>query len=72
VLKFYDRTWDPNEGGLQWCCTYLWEFPVAMADGSATSDTYIGFNSGKPLYLENEIGKPVFTTWFGCRGRDRE
>jgi type II secretory pathway pseudopilin PulG len=72
VFKYYDRHWNPSEGGMQWCCTSLWEFPVAMADGSATSGTYIGFNGGRPLYLENEIGRPVATTWFGCRGRDRE
>jgi type II secretory pathway pseudopilin PulG len=71
VFRFYDRHWNPSEGGVQWCCTALWEFPVAMADGSATSGTYIDFNGGNPLYLENEMGRPVATTWFGCRGRDR-
>lgn len=61
----------PDEGGRSFCCADLWFFPVAMADSSATAGTYLDFNSGQPPYMENEIGVPVYSTWYGVRGMDR-
>lgn len=54
------------------CCTgELWEFPVANADSSALSGHWRFFNGDRPLYLENEAGMPVLSTWSGIRGVDR-
>lgn len=60
-----------HEGGRTFCCTDLWVFPVAMTDGSARSGTFLDFSAGQPPYVENEIGVPVYSTWYGARGMDR-
>lgn len=54
------------------CCDgTLWEFPVAFADASVKSGNWRDFNGDKDLYLENQIGMPVLSTWNGVRGVDR-
>lgn len=53
------------------CCTHLWEFPVANADSSVIKGHWMFFNGDRPLYIENEIGQPVESTWLGVRGIDR-
>lgn len=53
------------------CAGELWEFPVANADTSVISGHREFFNGGRPLYLENNIGMPVLSTWSGVRGVDR-
>lgn len=73
IFRYYDKSPEPSEGGIQFCCVVPWQFPVALAaDGAALSGTYLDFNGGLPPYVENQIGMPVYSTWFGCRGRDRE
>lgn len=61
----------PNPHARSYCCTDLWEFPVAMADSSVTTGTYLEFNGNKPLWEENGIGVPIDRTWLGVRGIDR-
>lgn len=72
AFKWYEGNEDPAQGGLVYCCGGApWEFPIALAsDGAAVSGTYLSLNGGQPPYIENSIGIPVYTTWFGCRGRD--
>lgn len=53
------------------CAGELWEFPVANADASVVSGHRLYFNGGRPLSMENQIGMPVLSTWFGVRGTDR-
>ena len=53
------------------CCATLWTFPVGMADGSAEAGDYLRFNNGKPVFQEDDIGAPVFSTWQGVKGIDR-
>ncbi|MCL4222378.1 MAG: prepilin-type N-terminal cleavage/methylation domain-containing protein [Phycisphaerales bacterium] len=73
------RLWDgqPNEtfGGINvFCCAAAfvdWPTPVSFADGSAASGTMREFLDGDSLYMEHDIGAPVYSTWFGIRGRDR-
>ncbi|MFG0241397.1 MAG: hypothetical protein ACF8R9_01290 [Phycisphaerales bacterium JB054] len=62
----------PDPKAQAFCCGGLWEFPVAMADGSVTSGNYIEFNGGQPVWEENGIGVPVWTTWLGVHGLDRK
>lgn len=60
-------------GGVEmFCCDgTLWEFPVAFTDTSVQSGHWRYFNGGRDLYLENEVGMPVLSTWSGVRGVDR-
>jgi len=62
----------PDQSARSFCCTDLWRFPVAMADGSVTTGNYIEFNGGQPVWEENGIGVPVWTTWLGVHGLDRK
>ncbi|MCW5776692.1 MAG: type II secretion system protein [Phycisphaeraceae bacterium] len=71
VFKVHNGSPIPGEGGSQFCCFELWRFPAAMSDGSSTAGTYLDFHSGLPPYVENEIGMPVYSTWYGVRGMDR-
>lgn len=48
-----------------------WPAPVSFTDGSATSGVVADFLGGSPQYIEYGIGGPVYSTWFGVRGRDR-
>ncbi len=61
----------PAAGYKGYCCTDLWEFPVANADASVIVGHWKFFNGGRPLHEENLIGMPVMTTWMGVRGMDR-
>ncbi|MCW5763664.1 MAG: type II secretion system protein [Phycisphaeraceae bacterium] len=61
----------PSEGGTGFCCAWPWIAPIAFSDGSAGSGTYVDFNEEMPLLLDEGIGMPVISTWFGVRGRDR-
>lgn len=54
-----------------YCCTIPWVFPVAMMDASIETGTYLDFNGGEMPRVENNIGVPVKSTWFGVRGLDR-
>ena len=62
-------------GGVNGFCCGLslphWPAPISFADGSATSGIMTDFLGGLPPYLEYGIGGPVYSTWFGVRGRDR-
>ncbi len=71
LFKVHNGSPIPEEGGTQFCCIELWVFPVAFADASASTGTYLDFNKGLPPYIEHEIGMPVYSTWFGVRGMDR-
>ncbi|MCQ3940983.1 MAG: hypothetical protein DPW19_07805 [cyanobacterium CYA1] len=71
LFKVHNGSPIPEEGGTQFCCMDLWVFPAAFADGSASAGTYLDFHNGLPPYVENEIGMPVYSTWFGVRGMDR-
>lgn len=61
----------PAAGYRGFCCTDLWEFPVANADASIVVGHWKFFSGNRPLYQENEMGTPVMTTWLGVRGIDR-
>ncbi len=62
-------------GGINgFCCAASpphWRAPVSFSDGSATSGTLLDFLGVSTLYMEDSIGGPVYSTWFGVRGRDR-
>jgi type II secretory pathway pseudopilin PulG len=61
----------PSAGYMGFCCTDLWEFPVANADSSVIVGHWRFFNGNRPLYRENGMGTPVMSTWLGVRGTDR-
>lgn len=61
----------PVEVDMFCCAGDLWEFPVANADTSVLSGHREFFNGGRALYLENDVGMPVLSTWSGVRGVDR-
>jgi prepilin-type N-terminal cleavage/methylation domain-containing protein len=55
-----------------WCCIpNRPRGPVAFCDGSISEFRWDELLTGE-LYVENGIGSPVCTTWFGARGRDRQ
>ncbi|MCE7975061.1 MAG: type II secretion system protein [Leptolyngbya sp. PLA1] len=60
-----------SEGGQWFCCGPRWRSAVAMGDASVTRGDYIDFNGGEPPVIVDDIGRPVYTTWGGIRGRDR-
>ncbi|MDX2017237.1 MAG: type II secretion system protein [Planctomycetota bacterium] len=55
-----------------WCCV-LPASPgaVAFADSSAAFRRWTDGLDGQPLIVEQWVGYPVLTTWYGSRGRDR-
>lgn len=60
-----------SEGGKWFCCGPRWRSAVAMGDASVGQGDYIEFNGGEPPVIVDDIGRPVYTTWGGIRGRDR-
>jgi type II secretory pathway pseudopilin PulG len=57
-----------------WCCFAELQpkGAVSFADGSAAELSWPELLGERDdLYLENGIGGPVFSTWYGIRGRDR-
>lgn len=55
-----------------WCCVPgSPKGPVGFIDGSAGDYFALELLPDQTLYLENEIGSPVHTTWGGAKGRDR-
>lgn len=60
-----------SEGGQWFCCGPRWRSAVAMGDASVAQGDYIEFNGGEPPVIVDDIGRPVYTTWGGVRGRDR-
>ncbi len=63
---------NPSEGlAMGFCCEGPWISPVAFSDGSSTSGTYRDFQGGLPLLIDQGIGIPIISTWFGVRGIDR-
>lgn len=71
VYKWNHGNSNPYEGGIVFCRGHVWRFAVAFADGSADTGTWVEFLRGEPLYIEEVIGAPVYSTWLGCRGMDR-
>lgn len=64
-----------NDGQIEslWACGEgLPRGPVAFADGSASVQQCMELLPGRALYIENGIGVPVVSTWFGARGRDKQ
>jgi len=60
-----------SEGGQWFCCGPRWRSAVAMGDASVRQGDYIEFNGGEFPVIVDDIGRPVYTTWGGIRGRDR-
>lgn len=59
------------EGGVVFCCGPRWITPVSMVDLSIRLGTYMDFpGAGGPIAPVDQIGAPVFSTWYGFRGRD--
>ncbi len=57
-----------------WCCfTHVRTYPapVAFTDGHIETGFWTDFMPEDELYIENNVGWPAFTTWFGHRGRSK-
>lgn len=61
---------DP-EHGHGWCCARPVTGPVLFGDHSAALAEWTDFVEASELVLENYVGGPCMTTWYGARGRDR-
>ncbi len=64
-----------NDGRIEanWCCINgAPRGAVAFCDGSVASAYWRELIPSGSHYHENGIGMPVWTTWLGCRGRDRQ
>jgi type II secretory pathway pseudopilin PulG len=58
-----------------WCClTHVRTYPgpVAFTDGHIETGYWTDFVFEDELYIENNVGWPAFTTWFGHRGRSKK
>jgi type II secretory pathway pseudopilin PulG len=56
-----------------WCCVDgMPRGPVGFCDASAEIVYWRNLLPRGELYLENGIGSPVISTWYGYRGRDRQ
>ncbi len=57
-----------------WCCfTHIRTYPapVVFADGHVETGYWTDFVFEDELFVENNVGWPAYSTWFGHRGRSK-
>ena len=56
---------------MAWCCALPVTAPIGFGDGSVYIYSYRQLLK-QALVVENGVGYPVISTWYGCRGVDRD
>lgn len=70
-MMFHSIFVDPSGYEFWWCCNDDIPTPVAFGDGSVGMYIWYELLPEGELYIENNIGRPVATSWGGIHGRSR-